>query len=106
MKRFTLATIIVSVLFLSILAGCGTKSNVAGTWVVKEDSLNISVGLKITLKEDGTVLMGPVKGQYKVKGTNVLITDTNGKEILSLELKGDQLLGESDTRRIIYEKEK
>jgi len=106
MKRFSLLFLIICVLFIPLLSGCGTKSNVAGTWVMKEDSLGIGVGVKLTLKDDGSALMGPLQGKYTVKGTNVTVTGKDGKEIITLILKGEKLVSAPEaSRKIVYEKE-
>ena len=110
MKRFSLViAVIIAVFFVPLLAGCGggTKSNVAGTWVMKEDSLGIGVGMKLALKDDGTVQMGPISAKYKVSGSTVSVTGKDGKEILSLELKDDKLVSPaSSTRKVVYERKK
>lgn len=110
MKRFSLIVgIILVVLLVPVLSSCsggGAKSNVAGTWTMKEDSLGIGVGMKLTLKDDGTATMGPVPAKYKVSGSAVSITDKDGKEILSLELKDGKLISPaSSNRKVVYEKE-
>ncbi|MEA1912063.1 MAG: hypothetical protein U9N32_10400 [Spirochaetota bacterium] len=106
MKRFSLFIIVICVLFIPLLSGCGTKSNVAGTWVMEEDSFGIGVGVKLTLKDDGTALMGPLKAKYKVDGTNVLVTDKDGKEILTLVLKEEKLVSAPESsRKVVYKKE-
>ena len=110
MKRFSLVIAIILVVFLvPLLAGCsggGSKNNVAGTWVMKEDSLGIGVGMKLTLKDDGTAAMGPVPAKYKVSGSTVSITNGGGKELLALELKDGKLVSPaSSSRKVVYEKE-
>lgn len=109
MKRFSLVVaVIFIILAVPVLSGCGgAKSNVAGTWVMKEDSLGIGVGVKLTLKDDGTAQMGPISAKYKVSGSNVSIVDKDGKEVLGLELKDGKLVSSaSSSRKVVYEKEK
>ncbi len=110
MKRFPLViVIIIVVLMVPVFTGCsggGAKSKVAGTWVMKEDSFGVGVGMKLTFKDDGTASMGPVPVKYKVSGSSVSITSKDGKELLALELKDGKLVSpDSSKRKVVYEKE-
>jgi hypothetical protein len=83
------AAAVLSVVCLSIIAGCGSASHqIVGAWRVGEDS----TAMVWEFSNDGSVLMGTNRGRYSFGDNNRIKIETSiATSVYQMELVGDKM---------------
>lgn len=83
------AAAVLSVVCLSIIAGCGSASHqIVGAWRVGDDS----TAMVWEFSNDGSVLMGTNRGRYSFGDNNRIKIETSiATSVYQMELVGDKM---------------